>query len=70
MVFQVWKLGESFSFPASEDQPPGDEGGVDSANIGMRDEGVQPDDDSPPIKEQVTDVEREVVLLFASVGPD
>jgi len=36
--------------PASEDQPSGDEGGVDSVNVRMRDKVVQPDDDGPPIE--------------------
>jgi len=35
--------------PVPEDQPPGDEGGVDAANVGMRDKGVEPYG-GPPIE--------------------
>jgi len=51
-----WGNHSRLGHPAPEDQPPGDEGGVDAANVDMRDKGVEPDDGGPLIEEDKSGV--------------
>ena len=64
----IWGNHLRTGHPASEDNP-GDEGGGDLVNVGMRDEGVQLDD-STPVEEYVQNVEGGSGTCARLRGPD